>query len=186
MANKYKQKPDEHPRPHIDVPMSIFGELPFCSDYAMVGRVVHAWCHAVWKKNPYLIAGLEWSKDPEDMRRLQTFGWIVVRGKRARWTGPKKDKRWLLDDSAPKTWWTYAIEAVGTDRVKIGRSLQVGRRLEELQVASAHQLRLIASREGDLEDELHKLLRPHWVGGEWFLLNDESAAVIRQRLEVGG
>ena len=178
MTKRPTLDPTEHPRPHIDVPEKIFGDPFFSNRYDLVGRFVKLWCHCVWKKDPTFVNLL----DDNDLDDALHFGWIVKRRGKLFMTGPKKDPKWLL--SVPKTWWTYAIEAVDQAMVKVGHTIHIDKRLDELQVASPHQLRMIARGEVDLEKRLHYLLRPWWRGGEWFDLNDETRTIILSSLEA--
>lgn len=179
MAKRPTLDPTEHPRPHIDVPMKIFGEPLFNGRYDLVGEFVHWWCHAVWKKDPRFIC--DWLT-AEDLKIAIHTGFIVSRRGKLFLTGPNKDKNWLCD--VPKEWWTYAIEAVDQGLVKIGHTIHIDKRLDELQVASPHQLRMIAKAKCDAERRLHRQLRPWWRSGEWFELNDESRAAIFAQLEA--
>lgn len=174
--------PTEHPRPHIDVPMSIFGEPLFQNNYALVGEFVHWWCFAVWKKDPSF-SPAQWMTD-RDVNVAVITGFLVEDSSRRggyRLTGPNKDSRWLLD--ARKSWFTYAIEAVGQSLVKVGHTIDVDRRLDELQCSSPHHLEIIALKSGDLERLLHRRLRDHRVSGEWFVLNDETRRTILASLD---
>lgn len=166
--------PTEHPRPHIDVPMSIFGDPFFSDKQERVGAWVHYWCHAVWKKNPSYF----WREDSETINLALRSGWLVRRRGKLYFTGPNKDRRWLLDQRT--SWTTYAIEAANQYLVKIGKATNVERRLDNLQVASPHDLRLLGSVSGDHEKRLHRELQRHRVGGEWFSLNAETQAVLRR------
>lgn len=174
MAKRPTMNADEHPRPQVMVPMSIFGCPFFSSDHARVGHWVHIWTFAVWKKDPTWVPF-----DGVECALALEFGWLVKDKKTRsgyRLTGPTRDKRWLLD--AKKTWWTYAIEAIDQQTVKVGHSIDVPRRLEELQVASPHQLRLLGSIKGDCEKTLHGLLRSEWRGGEWFFLSEKTVEIL--------
>lgn len=163
--------PTEHPRPQVMVPMSIFGDLLFRNDYALVGEFVHWWCHAVWKKDPtFHTAG--WADGI--LERAIGSGFVVA-DKRSRTgyrhTGPSKDPRWLLDKR--RRWSTYIVEAVDQNIVKIGKSTDVERRFDELQVACPHDLRLLVVIDGDHEQTLHRRFSLHRVNGEWFAKTDE-------------
>lgn len=168
-------KADEHPRPQVTVPMSVFGDLFFMDDHAKVGRFVHYWCAAVWKKDPTFFHPIVDS----DLSGGLTHGWIVD-ADTPRLTGPRRDRCWLLD--ARKVWFTYAIEALGVDLVKVGHTIDVTRRLDELQCASPHQLTIIGCRRGDHEQDVHRALRPHHVSGEWFRLSAARETLARFRL----
>lgn len=80
----------------------------------------------------------------------------------------------------------YAIQAVGTEFVKIGiteRDL-IADRLSALQVGSPHELVLLASADWAIhyERHIHRHLRAHWVRGEWFRLAPGVEAVIATML----
>lgn len=64
----------------------------------------------------------------------------------------------------------YFIEAVGANRIKIGRSNNVGKRIRSLQCASPFKLILLAEAPGSsfTETYFHNIFREHRVGGEWF------------------
>lgn len=178
MARRPTLNPDEHPRPQVMVPMSIFGDPMFSSDYSRVGRWVHMWTHAVWKKDPTFRPFYE-DRDEKTIELALICRWIVRQRGKTRLTGPFRDPKWLLD--VPKKWTTYAIEAVGQGLVKVGHTIDVVRRLDELQVASPHELRLLGVIDGDYEKAIHREIRDHWQGGEWFALNDVTAAILKSR-----
>jgi hypothetical protein len=71
----------------------------------------------------------------------------------------------------------YIIHAVGTNRVKIGYSLEPERRLADLQTSSPFPLVLIGSRDGtpDLEQILHQHLSEYRCVGEWFEIDPQDA-----------
>lgn len=82
------------------------------------------------------------------------------------------------------TWsFVYFIEATGLDRVKVGVARDPRKRLAELQVGSAVELRLIKAVPGDreIEYELHRRWREHRTIGEWFVL-----AAIAKDIEAWG
>lgn len=78
----------------------------------------------------------------------------------------------------------YAIEAIGSGRVKIGWTrTTVERRLRDLQTGCPFPLRVLATTTGLQRDEwkIHRQLRPHLAvaGTEWFHLTPEVEAWIR-------
>ena len=82
----------------------------------------------------------------------------------------------------------YAIRAVGTEYIKIGKANSVGRRLKELEVASPFELHIeaVADWPDDEERRLHIYLRPHYVRGEWFKDGETLTHVIELlRRETG-
>lgn len=74
----------------------------------------------------------------------------------------------------------YAIRAVGTEYIKIGKANSVGRRLRELETASPHELHIEAAADWpDAEERrLHIYLRVDLVRAEWFRHSDRLAKVI--------
>lgn len=64
----------------------------------------------------------------------------------------------------------YAIEAVGSDLVKLGVSTNPASRLRQLQAANGTALRLVASRPGGYTEEraLHERFASYRTNGEWF------------------
>lgn len=63
--------------------------------------------------------------------------------------------------------------------VKVGYTVNVATRLDELQVACPYRLMLLRLVPGDtrLEDELHKLYGEKRIRGEWFALNETDVLV---------
>jgi hypothetical protein len=172
-GNKYGQQSDEHPRPHIDVPMSIFGESLFAGRPDLVGQFVHHWCHCVWKKDPAFFGVF---LNERELRVAIDTGFLVNKKGKLRMTGPYRDQNWLLD--LPREWWTYAIEAVGSMTVKIGRSINPDSRFLDLQKCSPLPLRTLGKRRGDVEGALHSELSAHRISGEWFRLNEDVMAAL--------
>lgn len=166
-----KLKPDEHPRPQVMVPMSIFGDPFFADNYERVGRWVHHWNHAVWKKDPRAFM-----MNHDEICDALYHGWLRKVRNGYRYTGPSKDPRWLLDKR--KIWQTYFVEAVGQGVVKIGKSTNVEKRIDSLQVSSAHELRVLRVVDGDVESLWHRRLAHKRVGGEWFHLDDETSNLL--------
>lgn len=180
MARSRRPQADEHPRPQVTVPLTIFGDPFFVGNAARVGRFVHYWCAAVWKKDPSFF----FPEVEEDLHDGTRYGWVIHEsGRPPRLTGPRRDPGWLLD--ARRSWFTYAIRTVGADLVKIGRTTDVERRLEELQCASPHALTLVGCIEGDHEARIHRDLQNHHVGGEWFRLTPSTEILRRHGIEVG-
>lgn len=64
----------------------------------------------------------------------------------------------------------YFIEAIGTNRVKIGLARSVAGRLRNLQSANAAELKVLRMYEGGLAEEakFHELFATHRLKGEWF------------------
>lgn len=184
MSNKYKQRADEHPRPHADVPMSIFGELLFSGRYVLVGKFVHLWCQASWKKDPVICCDdIAWLAEGESLSACRILdlavasGFIVERDGGMFLTGPGKDAAWLLN--AQKPWRTYAIANHSRGAVKIGRSVDVERRISELQCASPERLLLMGTIDGDHEDRIHEALAAYRCSGEWFVMCAGAMEILR-------
>jgi hypothetical protein len=75
---------------------------------------------------------------------------------------------------------SYFIEAVGTGRIKVGKSNDVPRRLATLQTGSPFKLVLRATTTM-LERDLHRRFRSARIpGGEWFNFTDEISALIEE------
>ena len=74
----------------------------------------------------------------------------------------------------------YAIRAVNTDFVKIGRAKSVGHRLNEIQTHSPFELEVLAvANYGDAAERIiHQYLEAQWERGEWFRLTPETWQVI--------
>lgn len=79
----------------------------------------------------------------------------------------------------------YFIECAG--RLKIGFTNHIHKRLVNLQNAAPRPLKLLGCIKGDKHDErrFHDHLREHHSHGEWFKLNDDVRAFIRDALERG-
>lgn len=77
---------------------------------------------------------------------------------------------WRINDT-----YAYLVEAVGCDRVKIGRAQNPSRRLEELQIGSPFQLiiRAVFNEEDWSERALHLKFNHLRTRGEWFKYTDE-------------
>lgn len=178
--SRYNTKPDEHPRPHIDIPFSVVGSIPFSQDergFALLGRFVQLWCQAVWKKDP-TFNSRDWP--PEVVELFIDSGYITRRRGKLFHTGPNQDKNWLLDTT--KKFSTYAVVAE-SGCGKVGKALDILKRIETLQIGSAERLNLTHTSPSDIERAVHTALRGHWMHGEWFILNDESRAILDLMME---
>lgn len=72
--------------------------------------------------------------------------------------------------SKTKTCWrTYIVEAVGIDRIKIGRSQSLNERLIDLKIGCPTDLELLWVIDGDFEKRMHDRFAEHRVRGEWFV-----------------
>jgi hypothetical protein len=69
----------------------------------------------------------------------------------------------------------YFVEAVGQDRIKIGKADDPETRVRQLQTGSAVELRLLAVTLGQpsLEAELHAAFANDRIQGEWFRASNE-------------
>lgn len=67
----------------------------------------------------------------------------------------------------------YAVQAASDGHVKIGRAANVEERIASLQTAHSEPLKLlaVASGFGCLESQIHSLISPFRVRGEWFDIN---------------
>lgn len=76
----------------------------------------------------------------------------------------------------------YFVEAVGTDRVKIGFAMHAAKRLASVAVICPVPLRLRALIDGPpaKERELHARFRAAWSHGEWFKITPELADLMAQ------
>lgn len=83
---------------------------------------------------------------------------------------------------APRVRHVYFIQRGKKREVKIGSAYDVGSRFSSLKTSSPDDLRLIGSVAGDAktEDELHKRFEKYWIRREWFRLEGDLAAFIRQ------
>lgn len=168
-------KPDENAKAQVAITRVALGDLFFANNHERLGRWVSYWWFATLKKDPFQF----FPADDSEIELALTLGWLIrTKAGRLRLTGPKKDRRWLLD--AKRKWWTYAIEAVDQGLVKIGHTIDVERRLDELQCASPFQLRLLRAKRGDHEARLHRELHAHRTSGEWFAMSEHVVAVLRR------
>lgn len=72
------------------------------------------------------------------------------------------------------------------DRVKIGHTLDLARRVSELQVGCPDQLEVLLAIPGDPSDEsyLHERFAAQWVRGEWYRLDETISAWIEAARET--
>jgi hypothetical protein len=75
-----------------------------------------------------------------------------------------------LEEDAEGGTYIYFVEAVGQERIKIGKADDPAARVRQLQTGSAVELRLLAVVEGraSLEAELHSAFANDRIQGEWF------------------
>ena len=64
----------------------------------------------------------------------------------------------------------YAIRAVGTEYIKLGKAASVGRRLKELETGCPHELEIcaVADWPDGAEQAVHMFLQADRERGEWF------------------
>lgn len=76
--------------------------------------------------------------------------------------------------------WSYIYFLTDGVNVKIGRSVNLDRRLKELQVASPLRFQFMAAVPGHygLEGQIQRAFRSKRIDREWFLLDDELRAFI--------
>lgn len=74
----------------------------------------------------------------------------------------------------------YAIRAVDTRYIKIGRAKNPTKRLMELQVCNPHELKLIACAEWPDSEEplIHMYLEVYCQRGEWFVRTPQVEKII--------
>ncbi|MFI9465720.1 GIY-YIG nuclease family protein [Streptomyces xiamenensis] len=79
----------------------------------------------------------------------------------------------------------YVIGTPGANTVKIGRSIDVARRLADIQRMSPVPLTVLWSTPGghELETALHRHFRPYRSHGEWFTFHRDPATLIRWAVE---
>lgn len=88
-------------------------------------------------------------------------------------------KRWKWSGTAK----TYAMEGVGTGRVKIGSARSFKGRLLKLQTGSPVELRIIAVCDNNIEGRLHEELADHCTHGEWFEMSEPVMRLINEHME---
>lgn len=114
---------------------------------------------------------------------MDDFEW---RGRTRRGPAPRKEKpikefKWRgvdRDETGLRSVVTYAVEAIGTERVKIGQTRHLEQRLKLIQSCCPVPIALVALCERNIETELHQQLRQHRVHGEWFKKTKEVVEAI--------
>ena len=78
--------------------------------------------------------------------------------------------------------WSYVYFIANGSEVKIGRAINVSRRLRELQVASVTKLRILAAvpAHPGLERDIHRAFARFRKIGEWYALKDDLARFVGQ------
>lgn len=71
--------------------------------------------------------------------------------------------------------WIYFVLAKQAHKIKIGRSKNVAKRVDNLRTSCPFDIELIAKFEADaqMELDLHKHFKAHRTNGEWFKVCDE-------------
>ncbi|MGW8846584.1 GIY-YIG nuclease family protein [Streptomyces xiamenensis] len=79
----------------------------------------------------------------------------------------------------------YVIGTPGANTVKIGRSIDVARRLADIQRMSPVPLEVLWTTPGghELETALHRHFRPYRSHGEWFAFHRPAAPLIQSAVE---
>jgi hypothetical protein len=82
----------------------------------------------------------------------------------------------------------YAIRAVGTEFVKVGKAVSVGKRLKELETGCPFELHIeaVANWHDSEERRLHRYLEGCYVRGEWFRDSPRLEDVIRLMRDENG
>ena len=78
----------------------------------------------------------------------------------------------------------YFIEGIGTGQTTIGKSIQPGRRVAQLQTGNPASLRLLANVQAE-ERDLHRFFAPFRLQGEWFENNPALDAMIEHCRQHG-
>jgi hypothetical protein len=75
----------------------------------------------------------------------------------------------------------YAIRAIGTQYVKIGRAASVGKRLKELDTGCPHELHIeaVGNWDDSRESAIHAYLVDHCEKLEWFRDSPQTAQIIK-------
>lgn len=103
--------------------------------------------------------------------------------------GPRKSR--LATLPVDNTEYVYFIQAGRTQAFKIGKSNDPQGRLDSLQTANPHKLKLVHTFKADnastAEEELHRLLHSQRMAGEWFKVSkiQQQVIVSIQRFEQG-
>lgn len=101
---------------------------------------------------------------------------------------PRKSR--LASQPSDNTNYVYIIQAGRTHLYKIGKSNDPQARLDSLQTANPHKLKLLhvfkADNASAAEEELHRLLHHNRQAGEWFMVAPQERAILTaiQRFEL--
>ena len=75
---------------------------------------------------------------------------------------------------------TYIVEAIGTGTVKIGKAVDINKRLSGLQTGSPVELRVAASINEDIESDLHHKHAKARIRGEWFEITPDIVSLVNR------
>jgi hypothetical protein len=89
----------------------------------------------------------------------------------------------LANKDIPSIIHTYLVYNKSNGLHKIGKSIDVGKRIIQLQVATGADLELILVIEKNVERELHKELKGSHVHGEWFRLGISEIEFIKSYMK---
>ncbi len=88
-------------------------------------------------------------------------------------------KRWEVHGS----FMTYAVEAVGTKMIKIGRARDIHERMLDIQSMCPVPLRVIATCDEDIERRMHDACDTDRAHGEWFKYSDRVKAALLEHMQ---
>jgi hypothetical protein len=107
---------------------------------------------------------------------------VVKWGQCKRCYGKHYYRTQIAGTSARRPAYVYFVEAVGSDRIKIGKTRAVDARLQQLQVTSPFKLRILKVIRGGVDEDLrwHDRFKHLRVHGEWFHLDPELTSAKQQ------
>lgn len=82
---------------------------------------------------------------------------------------------WWPKDS---TWSTYFIVADGVNRVKIGKTQHLHKRLKQVQTVCPVRVHFGGTVNGDIEEMAHSVFKKHRVHGEWFEIDGDLHSLL--------
>ena len=106
-------------------------------------------------------------------------GSVVTCGGEAHITIKPQAKRWEIHGK----YMTYAVEAIGTGMVKIGRARDLSERMLDVQAMCPVPLRVIATKDEDIERSMHDRLDADRAHGEWFNHTDRVKAALLEHMQ---
>lgn len=139
-------------------------------------HIVRSWAHT-WRLVPF-----------GDLKRR---AWVALRDF-CKKKGPKYIKEFYaacpMKDMpvevvrTPRAGWVYFLHDPSTQRIKIGFSSNVEKRVRGLQTGSSSTLAILGKMKGTAEDErsLHQRFGAHRVSGEWFHAAPELTAFVAE------